>query len=96
MNASPISEDTFLTLQIDVLECGEDMGSDFKMSIALCMTAMVEDPSWCGLVSLDVEEQTCTRGMMTGARYRDDILAVCVRPYAGAIGSMFIIMDDNA
>ena len=37
-----------------------------------------------------------TRGIMTDVRYRDDILDVYVRPYAGAIGPQFILMDDNA
>ena len=36
------------------------------------------------------------RGMMTGVRYRDEILDVYVRPYASAIGPQFILMDDNA
>ena len=36
------------------------------------------------------------RGMMTGVRHRDEILDVYVRPYAGAIGPQFILMDDNA
>ena len=36
------------------------------------------------------------RGLMTGVRYRDDTMDVCVRPYAGAIGPLFILMDDNA
>ena len=36
------------------------------------------------------------RGIMTGVRYRDEILDVYVRPYAGAIGPQFILMDDNA
>ena len=35
------------------------------------------------------------RGMMTGVRYRDDILDVYVRPYAGAIGSQFILVDER-
>ena len=34
------------------------------------------------------------RGMMTGVRYRDEILDVYVRPYA--IGPQLILMDDNA
>ena len=33
---------------------------------------------------------------MTGLCYGDDILDVYVRPYAGAIGPQFILMDDNA
>lgn len=36
------------------------------------------------------------RGTMTGVRYRDEILDVYVRPYAGAVGPEFILMDDNA
>ncbi|GFX90549.1 uncharacterized protein TNCV_4335521 [Trichonephila clavipes] len=34
-------------------------------------------------------------GTLTGVRYRDEILDPCVRPYAGAIGNYFILMDDN-
>ena len=36
------------------------------------------------------------RDMMTGVRYRDEILDVYIRPYAGAIGPQFILMVDNA
>ena len=36
------------------------------------------------------------KGMTTGLCYRDDILDVYVRPYAGAIGPQFVLMDDNA
>ena len=59
-NSSPMSQGTVLTLQIDMLEGGEDVGSDFKMPISPNMTAMVDASSWCGLVSAEVEEQTCT------------------------------------
>ena len=37
-----MSNGTVLTLQIDVFDCGEDVGSDFKMPICLNMTAMEE------------------------------------------------------
>lgn len=33
---------------------------------------------------------------LTGVRYRDEILVPIIRPYAGAIGDNFILMDDNA
>ncbi len=33
---------------------------------------------------------------VTSVRYRDEILDPCVRPYVGAIGNDFILMDDNA
>jgi hypothetical protein len=35
-------------------------------------------------------------GSLTGIAYRDEILAPIVRPYPGAIGDDFILMDDNA
>ncbi|GBM27373.1 hypothetical protein AVEN_120958-1 [Araneus ventricosus] len=35
-------------------------------------------------------------GTRTGVRYRDEIFDPYVRPYAGAIGNDFILMDDNA
>ncbi|GBN79479.1 Transposable element Tcb2 transposase [Araneus ventricosus] len=35
-------------------------------------------------------------GTLTGVRYRDEILDPYVRPYAGAIGNDFILMDGNA
>ena len=35
-------------------------------------------------------------GALTGLRYRDEILHAYVRPYAGAVGQGFILMDDNA
>ena len=36
------------------------------------------------------------KDMMTGLCYRDAILEVYGRLYAGAIGPQFILMDDNA
>ena len=35
-------------------------------------------------------------GTLTALRYVNDILDVYVRPYAGAVGENFILMDDNA
>ena len=35
-------------------------------------------------------------GTMTGARYRDEIFHPVVRPFAGAIGPEFTLMDGNA
>ena len=35
-------------------------------------------------------------GALTGVRYRDEILDALVRPYAGAVGQDFVLMDDNA
>ena len=36
------------------------------------------------------------QGTLTAMRYRDDILAPIVRPFAGAVGDNFILMQDNA
>ena len=35
-------------------------------------------------------------GTVNGQRYRDEILAPYVVPYAGAVGQEFILMNDNA
>jgi hypothetical protein len=35
-------------------------------------------------------------GTMTGVHYRNEVLDVYVRPYAGAVGPDFILMDDSA
>ena len=35
-------------------------------------------------------------GSLTGVRYVNEILNVYVRPYVGALGPDFILMDDNA
>ena len=35
-------------------------------------------------------------GTLTPLRYVNEILDVYVRPYAGAVGENFILMDDNA
>ena len=55
-----MSKGTALTLQIDVFDCGEDEGNDFKMPICLNMATMEEAPSWFGLISAEVDEQTHT------------------------------------
>ncbi|KAL0154165.1 hypothetical protein M9458_050523 [Cirrhinus mrigala] len=36
------------------------------------------------------------RGSLTAVRYRDEILRPLVRPYAGAVGPGFLLMQDNA
>ncbi len=35
-------------------------------------------------------------GTRTAIRYRDEILAPIVRPYAGAVGPGFLLVYDNA
>ena len=36
------------------------------------------------------------KGSLTAIRYRDEILRPLVRPYAGAVGPGFLLMQDNA
>uniref|UniRef100_A0A8K9VB88 Transposase Tc1-like domain-containing protein n=1 Tax=Oncorhynchus mykiss TaxID=8022 RepID=A0A8K9VB88_ONCMY len=36
------------------------------------------------------------RGSLTAIRYRDEILSPLMRPYAGAVGPGFLLMQDNA
>ena len=84
-----MSKGTVLTLQIDVLECGEDAGSDFKMPICLNMAPGYGGGSiivWTGISrGGSTDPHIGKMGMMTGLCYRDDILDVYVRSYAGAI-----------
>ena len=51
-----------------------------------------------GALSWDGRTDLCVlhRGTLTAQQYRDDILDVHVRPYAGAFGDPFILMDDTA
>lgn len=52
---------------------------------------------WGG-VSLDgrTDLHVFARGGITAVRYRNEILEPIVRPYAGAVGDDFILMQDNA
>ena len=52
---------------------------------------------WSG-ISLDgrTDLYVIRNGALTGVRYRDEVLDPVVRPYAGACGHGFILMDDNA
>ena len=36
------------------------------------------------------------QGTLTAVRYRDEILRPIVRPYAGAVGPRFLLVQDNA
>ena len=51
---------------------------------------------WAG-ISLDgrTDLYVFPRGGITAVRYRDEVLEPIVRPYAGAIGDTFILMQDN-
>ena len=46
---------------------------------------------------MDVKTSNITQGgTLIAVRYRDEILRPLVVPYAGAIGDLFLFMDDNA
>ena len=51
---------------------------------------------WGGISITGKTDLHVIAGNLTGIRYRDEVLDPIVRPYAGAIGYDFILMDDNA
>ena len=53
--------------------------------------------AWAG-ISYDgsTDLHVIENGSLTGLRYRDEILEPIVRPFAGAVGGRFLLMDDNA
>ena len=74
------------------------MGSNFKMPICLNMTPMGRLHHGLGWYQQRWKNRPhiVIKGMTTGLCYRDAILDVYVRPYAGEIGPQFVLMDDNA
>ena len=52
---------------------------------------------WAGIsVQGKTDLHVIDNGTLTALRYVNEILDVYVRPYAGAVGENFILMDDNA
>ena len=52
---------------------------------------------WAGIsVQGKTDLHVIDNGTLTVLRYVNEILDVYVRPYAGAVGENFILMDDNA
>ena len=52
---------------------------------------------WAGISALGKTDlHVIDNGTLTALRYLNEILDVYVRPYAGAVGENFILMDDNA
>ena len=51
---------------------------------------------WGGISITGKTDLHVIAGNLTGIQYRDEVLDPIVRPYAGAIGDDFILMDDNA
>ena len=74
------------TLPIDVLGYGEhDRFGGGSVTVWVGISAQ-------GKTDLHVIDN----GTLTALRYVNEILDVYVRPYAGAVGENFILMDDNA
>jgi len=88
-----------LTSRIDVQECGDYQRKDSIQTMWLSTIVMEVAQSWFGEALAFVERtelHVINNGTLTAQRYRDEILAVHVRSYAGAIGPFFLLMDDNA
>ena len=52
---------------------------------------------WAGISAQGkMDLHVIDNGTLTALRYVNDILDVYIRPYAGAVGENFILMDDNA
>ena len=87
------------TLPIDVLGYGECQMSVLLQFVWQNMIGLAGAQSWFG-GGLSAQGKTdlhvTDNGTLTALRYVNEILDVYVRPYAGAVGENFILMDDNA
>ena len=79
--------------------CGDRKTSDFGTVVFRNTIGLVVHQCLCGGgVSYDgsTDLYIIQNGALTGVRYCDEILDAFVRPYAGAVGQDFVLMDDNA
>ncbi|GFW50489.1 transposable element Tcb2 transposase [Trichonephila clavipes] len=52
---------------------------------------------WAGImINGRTRLHVVANGTMTGQRYIDEVLLLCVRLFRGAVGDKFVFMDDNA
>ena len=83
------------TLPIDVLGYGE-----CQMTVCVAEHDRFGGGSvmvWAGISAQGKTDlHVIDNGTLTALRYVNEILDVYVRPYAGAVGENFILMDDNA
>ena len=79
-----------------MLECGEHVTNVLHQFVSPNKTVTARALLWYGLESWKTDLHTIENGTLTAVRYVNEILDVYVRPYAGAIGADFILMDDNA
>ena len=79
----------------DVAESGDAVENVLLPATSSSMTGLAVGQSWCGVAFLWwPHSPPCAR--LTAIRYRDEILRPLVRPYAGAFGPGFLLMQDNA
>ena len=81
------------TLPIDVLGYGECQMSVLLQFVWQNMIGLAGAQSWFGQGKTD--PHIIDNGTLTALRYVNEILDLYVRPYAGAVGENFILMDDN-
>ena len=87
------------TLPIDVLGYGECQMSVLLQFVWQNMIGLAVGSVmvWAGISAQGKTDlHVIDNGTLTALRYVNEILDVYVRPYAGAVGENFILMDDNA
>ena len=85
------------TLPIDVLGYGECQMSVLLQFVWQNMISGGSVMVWAGISTQGKTDlHVIDNGTLTALRYVNEILDVYVRPYAGAVGENFILMDDNA
>ena len=85
------------TLPIDVLGYGECQMSVLLQFVWQNMIGLAGAQSWFGISAQGKTDlHVIDNGTLTALRYVNEILDVYIRPYAGAVGENFILMDDNA
>ena len=83
---------------IDVLGYGECQMSVLLQFVWQNMIGLAGAQSWSAGISAQgkTDLHVIDNGTLTALRYVNEILDVYVRPYAGAVGANFILMEDNA
>ena len=87
------------TLPIDVLGYGKCQMSVLLQFVWQNMIGLAGGSVmvWAGIIAQGkMDLLVIDNGTLTALRYVNEILDAYVRPYAGAVGENFILMDDNA
>ena len=89
-----MSQDSALIIVMDASVSCEGRTNVLLTVVLLNMTDGVVHLLWYGQ-AFHLMEPPITMSSK-GVRYRDELLDVYVRPFAGAVGDNFVLMDDNA